>query len=124
MIRRRGWQHQPEKLAQRKRIGGTPRNPTLGIQAFEIADQQQATVAACRQPGPALVRVEALAEFFDIPVEVVLVEELIQPRVKRMRGTARQVLGGDPHRRLLRTPLSFAHCHRRQCRRAIDRVDR
>jgi hypothetical protein len=28
-----------------------------------------------------------------------------------MCGTARQVLGCDPHRRLLRVPLSFAHRH-------------
>jgi len=30
---------QLEKLAQGKRIRGTPRNLALGIQAFEIADQ-------------------------------------------------------------------------------------
>jgi len=32
-----------------------------------------------------------------------------------MSGTARQVLGRHPHRRLLRVPLSFAHRRRRQC---------
>ena len=60
MVRRRLRQHQPEKLAQRKRIGRTPRDRALRVQAFEIADQQQPEVAARRQAGPALVRVESL----------------------------------------------------------------
>jgi hypothetical protein len=87
-------------------------SPHVGIQAFEIPDQQQAEIAARRQPWPALVRIEALAESFDVPVEVVLVEDLIQARVERMCGTARKVLGGQPHRCLLRMPFSFAHRHR------------
>ena len=115
MIRRRLRQHQPEKLAQRKRIRRPPRNRALGVQAFEIADQQQPEVAPGRQPRPAVVRVESLAQAFDEPVEVVLVEDLIQSRVERMRGTARQILGRHPHRCLLRVPPSFAHRHRRQC---------
>ncbi len=52
MIRRRVWQHQPEKFAQHKRVAGTPRNRTLGIQAFEIADQQQSK----SRPGDSPVR--------------------------------------------------------------------
>jgi hypothetical protein len=116
MIGRRLRQHQAEKLAQRERIGGPPRNRTLSIQALEIADQQQPKVAPRRQPRPAVVRVESLAQAFDIPVEIVLVEDLIQSRVERMGSTAWQVLGHHPHRRLLRVPPSFAHRHRRQCR--------
>jgi hypothetical protein len=88
VIGRRLGQHQPEKRAQRKRIRGTPRNGTLGVQAFEIADQQQAEVAARRQARPSLVCVESLAESFDVPVEVMLLEDLIQSCVKWMRGTA------------------------------------
>jgi len=34
-------QHQPEKLAQRKRIRGAPRNGAPGVQPFEVADQEQ-----------------------------------------------------------------------------------
>ena len=65
--------------------------------------------------GPTLVCVESLAESFDVPVEVVLVKDLIQAGVERMGGAAWQILGRDPHRRPLRVPLSFAHRHRRQC---------
>ena len=115
MIGRRLRQHHAEKLAQGKRIGRPPRDGALGVQAFEVADQQQSEVAARRQPWSAVVRVEPLAEPFDVGVEVVLVENLIQSRVERMGGTARQVLGRHPHRALLRVPPSFAHRHRRQC---------
>jgi len=65
---------------------GTPRNGTLGVQAFEIADQQQAEVAARRQARSALVGIEPFAQTLDELVEVVLVENLIQPRVERMGG--------------------------------------
>jgi len=81
-----------------------------GIQAFEVSDQQQSKVASGRQTRPAdLVRIESLTEAFDVPVEVVLVEDLIQSPVERMGGTPRQVFGRHPHRRLFRMPPSFAH---------------
>src|SRR3954463_11344066 len=63
MIRRRIWQHQPEKLAERQGIRRTPRDGALGIQAFEVSDQQQSKVASGRQTRPAdLVRIESLTE--------------------------------------------------------------
>jgi hypothetical protein len=86
MIGRRVRQHQPEKLAQGKRIGRPPRDRALGVQAFEIADEQQPEVAARRQSWPAIIRVEPLAQALDEAVEVVLVEDLIQSRVERMGG--------------------------------------
>jgi len=89
MIGRRLWQHQAKKLAQRERIGGTPRNRALGIQPFEIADQQQPEVAARRQAGSAVVGVESCAQALDEAIEVLLAENLIQSRVERMRSTAR-----------------------------------
>jgi hypothetical protein len=113
VIGRRLGQHQPKKLPERKRICRTPRNRALGVQAFEIANEQQAEVAARRQPRSALVRIELGAQLLDEAVEVVLVKNQIQARVERMRGTPRQVLSGDPHRRLLRVSLSFAHRHAR-----------
>jgi hypothetical protein len=71
MVRRCVRQDQAEKLAQRKRIGGSPRDRALRVQAFEIADQQQLEVTTGRQPWPAVFRVEPLAESFDILVEIV-----------------------------------------------------
>jgi hypothetical protein len=84
-----GWrlrQHEPEKLAQRKRIGGTPRDRALSVQALEIPDQQQTKVASRRQARPTVVRVEPLAQGFDVPVEVVLLKNLIQSRVERAQA--------------------------------------
>ena len=97
VVRRRLRQHQTEKVAQCKRISSPPGDRAFRVQAFEVADQQQPEVAPWRQPWPALIRVESLAESFDVGIEVMLVENLIQSRIERMRGTPRQVLCGHPH---------------------------
>jgi hypothetical protein len=89
MVRRRVRQHQAEKLAQGKRIGRPPRDRALRVQAFEIADQQQPEVATGRQSWSTVVRIESLAQAFDEPVEIVLVEDLIQSHVERMGSTPR-----------------------------------
>jgi hypothetical protein len=91
MVGRRRGQHQAEKLAQRKRIRCPPGDRALSVQPFEVADQQQTKVAAGWQTGPPFVRIQSPAQPLDEPVEVVRVEDLIQPLVERMRGTARQV---------------------------------
>jgi hypothetical protein len=69
-------------------------------------------VATGRQSWPALVGVESLAESFDVAIEAVIVEDLIQARIERMRGAPRQIGGRHPYRCLLRVAPSFAHCHR------------
>jgi hypothetical protein len=51
MIRRCVRQHQPEELAERKRVGRTPRDGALRVQPFEVPDQQQPEVAAGGRPG-------------------------------------------------------------------------
>src|SRR5580765_2436367 len=86
-------QDQAEKFAQGERIGRSPRDGALGVQALEIPDQQQPEVPPGRQTRSTVAGVEALAQPFHVSVEVVLIEELIQPLVEGMRGTARQVLG-------------------------------
>jgi hypothetical protein len=79
---------------------------------FEVADQQQTEAAARRQARPAdLVSAEALAERLDVFIKTGLVENLIQPRVERVPGTARQALRCDPHRRLPGATPSPAHRH-------------
>src|SRR5687767_8745481 len=100
MIRGRLRQHQSEKVTQRERIGCPPPDRALRVQAFEIADQQQPEVAPGWQPRSTLIGVEWLAEPFDVTIEVVLIEDLIEPCVEWMSGAARQILCGAPHRRL------------------------
>jgi hypothetical protein len=67
--------------------------------------------SAPQQPGPATVRVKS-AHRFGVWIEVMVVEDLIQSRVERVRGTARQVLRRYPHRRLSWMQSSFAHRQR------------
>ena len=49
MLGRRFVEAQSQEAAERKGIGGAPRDPTLGIDAFEIANQQQPEVRPRRQ---------------------------------------------------------------------------
>jgi hypothetical protein len=47
----------------------------IPLHAFEVADQQQPEVAARRQAGAAVVRIESVAESFDVAIEVVLLKD-------------------------------------------------
>jgi hypothetical protein len=86
MIRRRLRQHQSDKLTQGKRIGRPPGDPALRVQPLEVADQQQPEIAPGWQPWPTVVRIEALAQSFDVSVKAMLLENLIELRVEGMRG--------------------------------------
>jgi hypothetical protein len=87
----------------------------MGIEttAMTAVDSIKPKVTTRRQPGPAILRIEPLAESFDEPVEVMVVEDLVQSRVERMRGAPREVVRRQPHRRLLSVSPAFAHRHRR-----------
>src|SRR4029453_13921308 len=87
MIRRRLGQHQAEKSTECEGIRRTPCDGALGVQAFEVADQQQSKIAARRQTRPTdLVGIESLTERLDVVVEPSFVQNLIQSRVKRVCG--------------------------------------
>ena len=64
------------------------------------------------------------AEPFDVAIEVMLVEDVVQSRAERMGGRARQVFARHPYRGLLRVPPSFAIAIGESVVRGIDRVDR
>ena len=68
-----------QKAAERKGIGGAPRAPTLGIDAFEVANQQQPELRPRRQTRAAdRRRVERRTLRFDVRVTRMPVEYLIQ----------------------------------------------
>jgi hypothetical protein len=69
------------------------------------------------------MRVESVAESFDVAIEVVLIEDLVQPGMERLRGPPWQVVGRHPHRRLLRVSPSFPIDIGDSVVRGIDRVD-
>ena len=112
VIRWRLRQHQAEKLPQRKRVSCPPRDRAFRVQAFEIPDEQQPKVSTGWQPRSAVLRVGSFAESLDVSVEVMLLKDLIQSRMERMRSATRQVVRRHPHGCLFRASPSFAHGHR------------
>src|SRR5438445_7110540 len=106
----RGVEAEPHEATDRERIGRAPGNPALGVEPFEVAEQQQPKVPPRRQPGaPHHRRVERLTLFLGEPVEAGFVEDGVQPRVERMAGRDGERGGRNPDRRLL--ARAFAHRH-------------
>src|SRR4029077_1262549 len=91
MIRRRFFQPHPQKAPQRQRVLRPPSDPALGIDPFEVADQQQSKVDSRRQAWPPpLRRIELLAASFHKLVEATLLQQLVQSLIKRMTRSLRQ----------------------------------
>ncbi len=114
MVRRGLLQGHAQKRAERQRIRGAPGDTPFRVEAFEVADEQQAEVTSGRQAGPTHHRrVEARAPLLDEAIEVVRIKQGIQTRVERMAGRLRQIRCRDPQGGLL--GLARAHRHTRQC---------
>ena len=62
------------------------------------------------------LRLRLAGRVLDVPIEVVLVEDLDLVASRKDVRHSRQVISRHPHRGLLRVPSWFAHRHRRQCR--------
>ena len=108
MIGRRLVELVVEKAPQRQRIGDAPSDRALGIEAFEVADEQAAEVDAGSQRGAAdRFGVEAGAEGFGVRIEAVLVEQRVELGVERVRRRARQ-LGCGQEEILLALPSKAA----------------
>ena len=113
-----------QKIAQRQRVCRAPGDPALGVNAFEIADQEQSEIDPRWQSWPAhRLRIEAGALRFDEIVEPVLAQQLIQPPIKGMTRGGRQLRGRDPQQRLP-IALTSAHRHRRNVVRDPGDVER
>lgn len=103
---------QPQKPAQRERIGRPPRNAPLGVDALEVPDQQQSEVRARRQTRASdRVGVERRALRLHERVEGVRVEHLIQPLIERMAAGLGQLVGGDPQSGCPRSRFPPSHGH-------------
>ena len=97
MIRRRLVHRQPQKSAYRQRVARAPGDPAFRVDPFKVADQQQPEVPTRRQARPSHHRrVEPRALAFDKPIEVVGVQQRIQPRVERMPRRLWQLRASPP----------------------------
>ena len=104
-------QADPQELTQTQRIGSSPGDATFGIHALEVADQQQTEIRARRQRRTSiLVCVELGAFGFGEFIELLLIQQFVQARVKRMPRPSRQFGMRDPQL-LLPLPV-FARAHR------------
>src|SRR5204863_4521707 len=80
-------------VAHRKRIGSAPGDPALGVDAFEVANQQRSEIDPGGQAGAAHGgSVEAGTLRFDEGVEAVLSQKLIQPTIEGMTRGRRQAV--------------------------------
>jgi hypothetical protein len=69
----------------------------LRIDPFKAAHHQQPEISPRRQARPLhFAGMEVLADRFDIFIELLLIEDLIQPLEKRMTRTHRQRRGWRP----------------------------
>ena len=85
MIGRRFVQRDIQKRPQRQRILRPPGDPALGIDPFEIADQQQPKIDPRRQAGPPLLlRLEPLAQPLHKSIEMVSLQQLVQTLIERV----------------------------------------
>src|SRR5213593_3927189 len=110
MIRRGGVEAQPHEAAHGQRVRGAPRDAALGVQALEVADQQQAEVSPRRQSWPAHHRrVELLTLLLREPIEAGLLQDRVQSSVERMAGGNRQLSRRNPHRSLFARALAHRH---------------
>ena len=86
-----------EELPKAQRVGGPPGNCPLGIEPFEVAQEQHPEVPARRQARLAdAVSVELRALLLGERVEARLVEQAVQTLVERMAGAPRQLRVGHP----------------------------
>jgi hypothetical protein len=98
------------EVANRERICRAPGDAALGVEPFEVAEQQQPEVPPRGQPGaPHHRRVKRLTLLLGEPVEASFIEDCVQPYVERMTRRDREIGGRDPDRGLL--TLAFAHRH-------------
>jgi hypothetical protein len=102
-----------QKLTQAQRVGGPPCDPSFAVDAFEVPHQQQAKVRSWKpRRTSVLVRVERGAFAFRKFVELLLIQQFVQPQIERMTGAGGQFGMADPQLLLPLPVLASAHRHK------------
>jgi hypothetical protein len=124
LVRRRFVQLELWEAPDAQRIGGAAGDRPFRVEALKIAEQQHPELPTrCEAGASHHLGVERGARAFDEGIELRLGQHAVQPAVELVRRTARQILRGDPHRRVARSSFAFAHRHAHSLVRAIDGVD-
>src|SRR5580658_6163379 len=111
MIGRGLAQFETEKRSQRQRVGRAPRNSALGIDPFEIPNQQRTKVNSGREARTPDFSVETLASRFGKAIKSALVQQPVQTLIEWMADRCRQPRCFDPDWLLLFvcSPLAQRH---------------
>src|ERR1700674_3984792 len=104
-----------QKLAEAETVGCAPRNATLGFDALEVAQQQHPEVCSWRNRRTARAALVILpADGFDPLVELLRVQDRVQPLVKHVPWRGHDLVRRHPQILLLFTILLSPHAHRRK----------
>ena len=115
---------QAQKAPQRQGVGSAPGDPALGIDTFEVPDQQQPEIGARRQARATHpVRIERGALAFHEHIKAMRVEHLVQPLIERMAARRWQFVRGNPQPRRPCAVRASTHRHAGSVVRGIDPVD-
>ena len=98
------------KFPQRHAVATMPGDCAFGGKAFKVADKEHPEVDAGRNRRPADFGEIRSAFQLQPGVEIVIVEETVETRVKRVSASGRQVAGGYPEWLLLGF-LAFPNGH-------------
>jgi hypothetical protein len=102
-----------QKAPQGQRIGSTPSDGPFRVQALEISDQRCSKVNARGNTRPAIRTrlVELPAECLDPPIEVMLIQNLVQSVVEAIAGRFNYSTAGNPKVLLPLSLLTGSHRH-------------
>ena len=101
-----------DELAHGQGISQPPGNSPFRINPFEVPQEQRTKVDPRRDAGPSPATfVIPPAQLLHVTVEVVLVENLIQPVVKGMRRCTHNLAGDHPKVFLSLAFLAGSHGH-------------
>src|SRR5260370_41634953 len=114
VIRRVLIQPNPHKAPQPQRIRQLPGNPPFTADALEVAQQQRPKVDPRAQRRPAILRrIELRTPSLHKLIELLSLQQFIEPLLERMSWRRGQLRMSDPNVFLLFPLLARSHCHTR-----------
>src|ERR1035438_7883592 len=114
VIRRVLIQPNPHKAPQPQRIRQLPGNPAFAVDALKVAQQQRPEVDPRGQRRPTILsRIELRTPSLHKLIELLRLQQFIEPLIERMSWRRRQLRMSNPNVFLLFSLLARPHRHRR-----------